>query len=480
MSDEALVRASQIAKTYPDGTVALKGVDFEIKRGEIHGLLGENGAGKTTLTKILSGILKPTTGRLYVRGNEVNLRRPQDALALGIGMVHQHLALVKRFTAFENILLGTKETPRGRGADRLHDEIVALCEKVGLKVPLDELVENLSLGVQQRVEIVKMLYRKVVVLILDEPTSSLTPTETDELFKTLRRIREEGKGIVFITHKLREVMEVCDKITVLRQGEVTGVTSSKESDRRALARMMVGRDVVLELRREPSTPGEPVLDVRSMTVLNNAHVPAVKAVTFEVRRGEIFSIAGVEGNGQTELSEALSGVRPVKSGTVKLSRKDISKASPRAIRRIGAALIPEDRGLTGLVTEMNLEENVILGKLREKQFSGGGISISWAKVTEFARSLIARFGIVAPGTKSAVKSLSGGNQQKVVVSRELSSEPDFILASQPTRGLDVASTEYMRKLLLNARNNRKGVLLVSSDLDEVLQLSDRIGVMYEG
>ncbi len=475
-----LTKTVNLTKVYPDGTVALKGVDFDVRKGEIHGLLGENGAGKTTLTKILSGILRSTAGEIYVRDKKVTMKRPQDGLALGIGMVHQHFALVRRFTAFENIVLGTKVNPAGRKAEATKKEIEALSSRVGLKVPLDELVENLSLGVQQRVEIIKMLHRNVDLLILDEPTSSLTPTEIDELFKTLKKLKNEGKGIVFITHKLREVMENCDRITVLRQGRVSGRTDAGQADARTLARMMVGRDVVMELSRPPFSPGHVILDVKNLTVLNNSGEEAVKQVSFSVRRGEIFGLAGVEGNGQTELAEAISGVRPLTKGQISLSGNDISHASPNRVRKGGAALIPEDRRFMGLVTEMTVAENVILGKQREKQFEGGYFTIAWEKVNNFANALISRFGIVTQGPKSVVKSLSGGNQQKLVVSRELSSEPDFVLACQPTRGLDVASTEYMRKLLIQLRGANKGVLLISADLDEIFQLADTIGVIYEG
>jgi len=475
-----LIKTVNLTKVYPDGTVALKGVDFDVQKGEIHGLLGENGAGKTTLTKILSGILKPTAGEIHVRNEKVTMKRPQDGLALGIGMVHQHFALVRRFTAFENIVLGTKVNPAGRKADTTKKQIEDLSSRLGLKVPLDELVENLSLGVQQRVEIIKMLYRNVDLLILDEPTSSLTPTESDELFKTLKKLKNEGRGIIFITHKLREVMENCDRITVLRQGQVSGRTDAGQVDPRTLARMMVGRDVVLELSRPPFSPGDVILAVRELTVLNNSGEEVVEQVSLSVRRGEIFGIAGVEGNGQTELAEAISGVKPLAKGQISLAGNDISHASPNLVRRSGAALIPEDRRFMGLVTEMTVAENTILGKQREKQFRSGYFTIAWKKVNNFTNSLIARFGIVTQGPKSVVKSMSGGNQQKLVVSRELSSEPDFILASQPTRGLDVASTEYMRKLLLQLRGANKGVLLISSDLDEIFQLADTIGVMYEG
>ncbi len=469
-----------MTKIYPDGTVALKNVDFELNHGEIHGLLGENGAGKTTLTKIIYGIIRPTRGEIFVEGKNVSFRRPKDALKSGIGMVQQHFALVGSFTAFENIVLGTGVNPRGKDARLTREEIMKICEKTGLKVPLDEKVENLSLGTRQRVEILKMLYRNVKVLILDEPTSSLTPNETDELFSTLISLKEQGRSVIFITHKLKEVMQVCDRITVLRKGAVSGKINAKDSTPNMLAKMMVGRDVELVLTRRESEPGEEILKVENLVVHDNMGREAVRGVSFSLRRGEILGIAGVEGNGQTELAEALSGIRKVSSGKILLNKIDISGLTPREIRKVGAALIPEDRTKTGLILDMNLEENILLGKHRDREFLAGSFTISWTKVRNFVRKLVERFSIVAPSTLTSVRSLSGGNQQKVVVSRELSSEPTFVLACQPTRGLDVSSTEYMRNLILEMRSKGKAILLISADLDEVLQLSDRVAVMFEG
>ena len=475
-----ILQTKGITKVYPDGTVALRNVDFELGKGEIHGLLGENGAGKTTLTKVIYGILKPTRGEIFVDGRKVSFRRPHDALQNGIGMVQQHFALVESFTAFENIVLGTGINPKGREASRVKQEIRQISERTGLKIPLDERVENLSLGARQRVEILKMLHRNVKVLILDEPTSSLTPNETNELFKTLLSLKDESRSVIFITHKLNEVMQICDKITVLRKGFVSGKLSVKEATPNILARMMVGRDVELLLSRKSSQPGEEVLKVENLVVLDNLSREAVKGISFSVKRGEIFGIAGVEGNGQTELAEAISGMRKIKAGRIILDGRDISQLTPREIRKAGASLIPEDRVKTGLILEMNFEENVILGKHRDREFLSGQIAISWARVRRFAKKLIERFNILVHDTAASVKSLSGGNQQKVVVSRELSSEPVFVLACQPTRGLDVSSTEYMRNLILEMRSKGKGILLISADLDEVMQLSDRIAVMFEG
>lgn len=477
---ELIIKAEKITKVYPDGTVALRDVDFEVKEREIHGLLGENGAGKTTLTKIIYGILQPTNGRLMVNGKEVSFRRPHDALKEGIGMVQQHFALVDSFTVLENILLGTGVNPRGKEAKKVVEKVLDICNRTGLSIPINEKVENLSVGERQRVEILKLLNRNVRLLILDEPTSSLTPGETDELFKVLLSLKEEGKSIVFITHKLREVMQICDRITVLRKGVVTGNLNKNDATPQLLARLMVGKEVELIVNKEPLQPGNEVLRVEDLTVLDSNGKEKVRNVFLTVREYEIYGIAGVEGNGQTELAEAISGMRHVFKGRIILSGKDITNLTPKKIRRAGAALIPEDRTKTGLILDMDLNENVLLGKQREPAFRTRFLTLSWKRISEFADKLVRAFEIVVPRGLSKVKSMSGGNQQKVVVSRELSTEPVFILASQPTRGLDVASTEYMRNLLLKMRSKGKAILLISADLDEVLQLSDRVAVMYEG
>ncbi len=474
------LRTAAITKVYPDGTRALHGVDFELMPGEVHGLLGENGAGKTTLSKILSGILRQTSGEIFVKGEKVEVRHPKEALKLGVGMVHQHFTLVRNFTAFENILLGTNINPKGSGSSEARKEILELSKGVGLGVQLDERVEDMALGAQQRVEILKMLYRKVDVLILDEPTSSLTATEIVELFKAVKRLKAEGKSAIFITHKLNEVLEICDRITVLRHGEVSGSIEASNADRKTLARMMVGRDVVFELTRTPAKVGAPILQVHDLHVRGNRGEDAVKGVSFEVHKGEIFGIAGVEGNGQTELEEALSGIRKRTTGSVRLGGVEISTMNTGQIRKRSVGLIPEDRRQMGLILDMTVAENTILGREWETRFRGRGIAMAWAKIRARASKLIKDFEILVRGPDSPARSMSGGNQQKVVVSRELADEPDFVMAAQPTRGLDVAATDYIRRLLLKTRDSGKGVLLVSADLDEVLQLSDVIGVMYEG
>ena len=486
---EPLLEVEKIVKVYPDGTVALKGVDFEIRPGEIQGLLGENGAGKTTLTKIISGLLPPTSGRILLGGRPVRLHSPKDALVRGIGMVHQHFALVDNFTALENIALGT-----GRPADQtLRASIGALMERTGLRVPLDIPVENLAVGERQRVEILKVLSRAVRVLILDEPTSVLTPVETDELFEFLRRLKGEGVGIVFITHKLREVLEITDRVTVLRRGEVVGEVRTAETTAEELARMMVGAELrargrrpvelltemPLERREAERAAGEPVLVVEDLRVPAEGGGEAVKGISFELYPGEILGIAGVEGNGQTELVEAICGLREGR-GSVRLRGREVLGLPPLELYRLGLAHIPEDRWKYGLILPFTVAENAILGRQRSPRFLGPLAILKWGEVFAHARELIERFAIQAPGLEAPARSLSGGNQQKLIVGRELSKEPEVVIAAQPTRGLDIGAAEYIRDILLEMRDAGKAILLVSADLDEVLELSDRVAFMYEG
>ena len=477
-----IIEMKGIVKVYPDGTKALKGVDLVVYQGEILGLLGENGAGKTTLMKILFGMLQPTAGKIFVKGKEVRFKSPSDAIAHGIGMVHQHFTLVEVFDALHNIILGME----GHGllskidVERARRKIERLMEELNFRVPLDVPVEELPVGVQQRVEILKMLYRDVEVLILDEPTAVLTPIEVRELFRVLRQLKARGKTIIFISHKLNEVMEITDRVTVIRKGKVVGTVRTSEATPQLLARMMVGRDVVLRIEKPPKEPGKPILRVEKLRVIGDRGEVAVKDLSFEVRAGEIFGIAGVEGNGQTELIEAISGLRKVEGGKVYLNEKDITGKGPKELYDMGMAHIPEDRTHMGLILDMTVTENSILGLHWRPKFQRFKGVINWARAREHAQHLIEQFDISAPGTEAPVKSLSGGNQQKLIVAREVSKEPVFIIAAQPTRGVDVASTEYIRNYLVKLRNEDKAVLLVSADLDEVVQLSDRMGVMYEG
>ncbi|ASJ03734.1 ABC transporter ATP-binding protein [Thermococcus profundus] len=471
-----------IVKVYSDGTKALRGVNLTVYPGEILGLLGENGAGKTTLMKILFGMLKPTSGKIVVKGQEVRFKSPSDAIAMGIGMVHQHFTLVEVFDALHNIILGME----GHGllskidVGKAREKLQKLMNDLNFQVPLDVPIEDLPVGVQQRVEILKMLYRDVDVLILDEPTAVLTPIEVEELFQVLRKLKSEGKTIIFISHKLNEVMEITDRVTVIRKGEVIGTVNTSEATPQLLAKMMVGRDVVLRIEKPPKEPGKPVLQVRDLWVKGDRGEEAVKGLSFEVREGEIFGIAGVEGNGQTELIETITGLRKPEKGEVVLNNTPITGRSPKELYDMGMAHIPEDRTNMGLILDMTVTENSILGLQWRKKFQRWKGVIHWGKARQHAEKLIEDFDISAPGTGAPVKSLSGGNQQKLIVAREVSKEPVLIVASQPTRGVDVASTEYIRNYLVRLRNEGKAVLLVSADLDEVLQLSDRMGIIYEG
>lgn len=482
MSSEPLLYMKSITKVYPDGTVALRGADFEVKRGEVHGLLGENGAGKTTLAKIMSGLLPPTDGEILLRSARMRFRSPAEALAHGIGMVHQHFTLVPNFTAVQNIVLG-KEGAGPLSPLRLADarkKISELMEKTGLRVPLEVPVELLPVGVQQRVEILKLLYRNVDLLILDEPTSALAPLEVTSFFEMLLGLTRGGKTIIFITHKLREVLEISDRITVLRHGQVAGKLSTREATPLILAEMMVGMKELPSISRGSKPPGNPVLVVEHAQVRNDFGGLATKDLSFEVRSGEIFGIAGVEGNGQTELVQAVTGLRRLEKGRILLNRTDIAGKKPKELYKAGLSHIPEDRRKLGLILDFNVAENSILSLQEEERFKARANRLIWTRIYDYASGLVTRFGILTPSLKTLAKNLSGGNQQRLVVARELVKAPVLVVVAQPTRGLDVAATQYIRELLIKIRDEGKAVLMVSADLDEVMQLADRVAVMYEG
>ncbi len=498
MERRPIVEMKNIVKIYPDGTVALRGVNFAVHEGEIVGLLGENGAGKTTLMKILSGLLRPTKGEIYYRGRKVRFKNPSDALALGIGMVHQHFTLVPIFTALENIILGIESTGKKTSliispidTSTVEEKIKKLMKETGLEVPLDVPVELLPLGSRQRIEILKVLYRGVNVLILDEPTTFLTPLEVEELFKIMKRLKEQGKTVVFITHKIREALAITDRIVVLRKGIVAGEIPTREATPEKLAVLMVGKEMKLDilLRGKGAPPSAPtVLKVEDLYVRNDLGLMAVKGVTFEVKAGEIFGIAGVEGNGQAELVEAITGLRKVEKGKILISGIEVTNKGPIDVYRLGASHIPGDREKYGLVLEFTVTENSILSRQWEHSFLkeikiSRNIKLSrlnWKKVKEYALKLVKNFNVITPSIDTVAKSLSGGNRQRLLVGRELSKNPSLIIAVHPTRGLDIASTMYIRQLLAKMRDEGKAVLLVSADLDEIMQLSDRIAVMYEG
>ncbi|GAB4306529.1 MAG: ABC transporter ATP-binding protein [Candidatus Bipolaricaulota bacterium] len=491
------LRAERITKIYSDGTVAVRDATLELRPGEIVGLLGENGAGKTTLTKILSGLLPPTRGRVVSPRGRVRFSSPREALEFGIGMVHQHFALVGTFTAVENVALSQERPLAPLQLAETRAKLEALMGESGLRVPLDVPVEKLAVGEQQRVEILKVLSRDVELLILDEPTSVLTPLEVDELFRLLRRLKGEGKAIVLITHKLKEVGSITDRVVVLRKGAVVGDVRTADVTKEELAQLMVGKALetragrAVELsteevpahapaKREGGGRGQGVLHVEGLSVAGDAKPIAVDDLTFDVYGGEIFGIAGVEGNGQTELVEALTGLRPALKGRATIHGQNILGLDPRQIYKLGVAHIPEDRWVLGLVLPFTLAENAILGVHRWDEFRGPLSVLRWGRINAHVRELMERFEIQATGPGAPAKSLSGGNQQKLIVGRELAKDPAIVIASQPTRGLDVGAAQYIRDTLVEMRDRGRAILLVSADLDEVLALSDRVAVMYEG
>jgi simple sugar transport system ATP-binding protein len=468
-----------ITKQFP-GVLANDHIDLTLEEGEIHALLGENGAGKTTLMNILYGLYHPDEGEIYVRGQLTQIEGPTDAIRQGIGMVHQHFMLVPVLTVTENVMLG-EEATKGLVLDRklVANQIRELSRKYGLEVDPDAKVENLSVGVRQRVEIIKVLYRQANILILDEPTAVLTPQEADEFFGILQSLRQQGVSIIFISHKLREVLELADRVTVIRRGRVVGETRTEDANQALLAEMMVGRQVALTVEKTPARPEQPVLVVQNLKVLDNRLQLAVTGADLEVRAGEILGVAGVQGNGQTELVEALTGLRTVQEGNVHIDGRDVTNATPRVITEQGVAHIPEDRQDDGLVLPFPVYDNFVINTYYREPYSNG-IMINEAAIQGQADGLIAEFDIRTPSADVPVSNLSGGNQQKVIVARELSRPIRLLIANQPTRGLDVGSIEFIHRRLVEKRDAGVAVLLVSAELDEIMGLSDRIAVMFKG
>ncbi|NPV81153.1 MAG: ABC transporter ATP-binding protein [Firmicutes bacterium] len=460
--------------------VANDHVTFSVEQGEIHALIGENGAGKTTLMKILYGLLSPDDGEIFLRGKPVRFHSPIQAMHAGIGMVHQHFMLVPTLTVLENIVLG-KEPVKGLKLDlgSASGEIRRISEEYSLSVDLDAKVEDISAGMQQRVEIIKVLYRGGDILIFDEPTAVLTPQETEGFFEIVRTLKEAGKTIIFITHKLKEVMALCDRITVMRKGRVIATVKKDETGTEELAEMMVGRRVILTLEKKPASPGPVVLDINNLYVQNDRGLPAVKGISLKVRAGEIVGIAGVEGNGQTELFEAIAGMRRPVRGNIRLNGRETTRLGPDQIRKAGVAFVPEDRHKHGLILDFSISENVLLGFEGDRKYHRGPF-LDLASIDEMAKRLTSTFDVRASSISIPVSTLSGGNQQKIVLSRELSCDPCLLIISQPTRGVDVGAIEFIHRQILKMRDSGKAILLVSADLDEITSLADCIEVMYEG
>ena len=475
---EPILRMTGITKRFP-GVLANDRISLEVYEGEVLALLGENGAGKSTLMNVLCGLYRPDEGAIYVNGHPTEIHSPRDAYELGIGMVHQNFMLVETMTVAENVVLGLQglafRPDLAEVARRLQD----ISAHYGLEVDSDAYVWQLSVGEQQRVEILKLLYRGAEILILDEPTAVLTPQEVEDLVRILRRLISEGKAAIFITHKMNEVMMFSDRVTVLRQGQVTATLSTSETTPQELARLMVGREVLFRLEKEPCQPGVPVLEVEELEALNDKNLPALRGVSLTVRAGEIVGIAGVAGNGQRELAEVITGLRAATAGDVRVNQTCVTGCSPHEMITAGVGHIPEDRVGVGLVGSMSVSDNLALKGYRGSELSRGPVLVPSA-IQSFARRLIDAFDIATPGPETQVKFLSGGNLQKTILARELTACGGLLVAVHPTRGLDVGATEAVRKLLLAQRDQGTAVLLISEDLDELLAVSDRVAVMFEG
>jgi simple sugar transport system ATP-binding protein len=477
---ESLIEMRNITKVYPNGVRADNDVTFEIRTGEIHALVGENGAGKSTLMKILYGMEKPTSGQIYLKGKPININTPHEAIALGIGMVHQNFMLVPSFTVAENIVLGNEPVNGGFiDSAQAVERVKQLSKQYGLGIDPTAIVDAVPVGTRQRVEILKALYRGADVLILDEPTAVLTPQETTELFAAIKQLVNAGKTVIFISHKLREVMAISDRVSVMRDAKMVGTIDTRNASPALLAKMMVGREVFLQIQKPPVQRSKAILQVRDLEYASEAGQELLKHVSFNVYGGEILGIAGVEGNGQTELVEVITGLRQAISGTVTLDGQDISKSTPRQVRQAGVAHIPEDRLTNGAAVAATINDNLIVDRYAQPPFTKGGF-MNLAEIKKQGDALIEQYAIRTPDGTVPIGSLSGGNMQKVVVARELSSQPKLLIAAQPTRGVDIGATEFMYEQLVKERNSGVAILLVSADLAEVMSLSDRLAVMKDG
>ena len=484
-NQDPILRVEKISKQF-SGVLANNEISMDLHPREIHALLGENGAGKSTLMNIIYGLYRQDSGEVYFNGDKVEISTPNDALKLGIGMVHQHFKLVPVMTVTENLMLGDEKTrgiPLGKlsrlDRKKVRTEIQSLAEQYGLDVDPYAYVSDLSVGEAQRVEILKALYKGADILILDEPTAVLTPQEVEELYAIMESLVSQSKSIIFITHKLKEVLRIADRITVLRLGQLVGTTSPGETSLEALASMMVGREVILTVDKGKASPGKVVYEIKNLRVVDKHRTDVVRDVSFQIRSGEIYGIAGVQGNGQRELIESLTGLHKIKGGSVRLQNQELTNATPREIILAGVAHVPEDRHKHGLVEGFSIETNLALQTYFQPPFSQGGF-IHPKAIEDNALNLVEEFDIRTPSVNTQASDLSGGNQQKVIVARELSRPIQLLIINQPTRGLDVGSIEFIHNRIIQARDQGVAVLLVSSELDEIMSLSDRIGVMYRG
>ena len=479
MAHENVIEMREITKIFGE-FVANDKINLELRKGEIHALLGENGAGKSTLMNMLAGLLEPTSGEIVVNGKSEKLDSPSKAASLGIGMVHQHFMLVEAFTVAENIILGSEVTNKGvLDLKKANADILELSERYGLAVDPTAKVEDISVGAQQRVEILKTLYRGADILIFDEPTAVLTPAEILELMDIMKTLVKEGKSIILITHKLDEIRAVADRVTVIRRGKSIQTVSIEGATNKDLAEMMVGRSVSFVTEKEEAQPKEVVLQISDLVVNENRGVPAVKELSLDVRAGEIVGIAGIDGNGQSELIQAITGLRKVKSGSIKIKGQEVVSLSPRKITEMNVSHVPEDRHRDGLVLEMMLSENIALQTYYKEPLSKNGV-LNYNQINSYARKLMEEFDVRAANEIVPASALSGGNQQKAIIAREVDRNPDLLIVSQPTRGLDVGAIEYIHKRLIGERDKGKAILVVSFELDEILNLSDRIAVIHDG
>ncbi|RQD70370.1 MAG: ABC transporter ATP-binding protein [Tindallia sp. MSAO_Bac2] len=478
---EEILSMKGITKVYPNGVMANKNVDFSVRKGEIHAIMGENGAGKSTLMKILFGMEQPEEGEIIFKGEKINISSPSAAINYGIGMVHQHFMLVPSLTVAENLVIGIE--PKKNNVFFDYDQAIKMTEEVSKKYNLSinpkAVVDTLAVGKKQKIEILKALVRGAEILILDEPTAVLTPQETKELFEELINLKNQGFTIIFISHKLKEVKQITDRLTILRNGRSMGVHETKDTSEQEISNLMVGRDVLLKVDKGEAKVGKPVLKTEKLTYYSDEDKPVVNKVDLEIKKGQILGIAGVEGNGQGELVDLLTGMKTPYSGSIWINEKDTTNHSVKAVRNLKVSHIPEDRMIYGVSGDGSIEENIISDRFDKKKYNTG-VLMNVKKLTELAKSLIEDYNIRCASEKQQVRMLSGGNIQKVVVAREFSSEPELIIANQPTRGVDVGSTEFIRKQLVKLRDEGTAVLLVSADLNEVMELSDSLMVMYEG